>query len=78
MKEQMLSMWNEALLQIGFMAPDKARHMMLGVRRIFSRGRLTEDDCRILMGIARQALWCAEHRRTENPGAPGGGSGDKA
>lgn len=78
MKEQMLSMWNEALLRIGFMAPDKARHMMLGVRRIFSRGRLTEDDCRILMGIARQTLWCASQRRAEGSGAPGGGNSDKA
>jgi len=59
MKELMFGMWEEALLKIGFMEPDKARHMMLGVRRIFSRGKLTEDDVRILMGIARQTLWCA-------------------
>ena len=60
-KEHMFRMWEESLLKIGFMEPDKARHMMLGVRRIFSRGKLTEDDVRILMGIARQTLWCAGH-----------------
>lgn len=59
MKERMFGMWEEALLKIGFMEPDKARHMMLGVRRIFSRGKLTEDDARILMGIARQTVWRA-------------------
>jgi tRNA/rRNA methyltransferase len=59
MKEQMFAMWAQALLDIGFMEPDKAHHMMLGVRRIFSRGKLTEDDVRILMGIARQTAWCA-------------------
>jgi len=60
MKEHMFAMWQDALLKIGFMETDKARHMMLGLRRIFSRGKLTEDDVRILMGIARQTLWCAE------------------
>jgi tRNA C32,U32 (ribose-2'-O)-methylase TrmJ len=33
--------------------------MMYGLRRILSRGALTVDDVRILMGIARQALWAA-------------------
>jgi TrmH family RNA methyltransferase len=59
-KEHMFKMWEQSLLKTGFMEPDKAHHMMLGVRRIFSRGKLTEDDVRILMGIARQTLWCAE------------------
>lgn len=65
MKEHMFLMWEEALLKIGFMQPDKARHMMLGVRRIFSRGKLTEDDVHILMGIARQTLWCAGQRQNK-------------
>lgn len=60
-KERMFAMWEQALLAIGFMSADKAQHMMLGVRRIFSREGLTEDDVRILMGIARQTLWCARH-----------------
>ncbi|MFA7158816.1 MAG: RNA methyltransferase [Kiritimatiellia bacterium] len=58
-KEQMFKMWEKALLEIGFMGPDKAQHMMLGVRRIFARGAFSADDVRILMGIARQASWCA-------------------
>jgi TrmH family RNA methyltransferase len=61
MKEHMFAMWEQALLKIGFMEPEKSRHMMLGIRRIFSRGKLTEDDVRILMGIARQTLWSAGH-----------------
>jgi len=59
-KEHMFKMWEKALLEIGFMETDKAHHMMLGLRRIFSRGELTGDDVRILMGIARQTLWCAD------------------
>lgn len=69
MKERMFAMWEDALLKIGFMETDKAHHMMLGVRRIFSRGKLTEDDVRILMGIARQTLWCSDQwRGKQGPG----------
>jgi tRNA/rRNA methyltransferase len=57
MRERMYSMWEDALLKIGFMEPHKAGHMMLGVRRILSRDQLTETDVRILMGMARQMLW---------------------
>ncbi len=66
LRERMFEMWREALLAIGFMEEDKARHMMLGLRRILSRGRLTEIDVRILMGIARQALWCAGRGKKED------------
>lgn len=69
-KERMFAMWEQALLEIGFMEDDKARHMMLGVRRIFSRGKLTEDDVRILMGIARQTRWCAAQRPPNADSAP--------
>ena len=58
-REQMFKMWREMLLAIGFMDEEKADHMMLGVRRIFSRAPLTEDDVRILMGVARQTMWKA-------------------
>ncbi len=57
MREQMFAIWREALLDIGFMKGDKADHMMLGLRRILSRGKLTVKDIRILVGIARQARW---------------------
>ena len=62
LRERMFSIWRETLLQIGFMEEDKAGHMMLGLRRVLSRGLLTEDDVRILMGIARQSQWAAGRR----------------
>lgn len=58
-KERMFALWEQVLLNIGFMEPEKAAHMMQGVRRIFTRGRLSDDDTRILMGIARQMNWYA-------------------
>lgn len=67
LRERMFAMWEEMLLAIGFMEPDKAQHMMLGVRRIFNRSPLTEDDVRILMGIARQTLWKARQNGTAPP-----------
>ncbi len=59
MRERMFAMWERLLLDIGFMEQEKALHMMLGIRRIFSRGARTEDDVNILMGIARQMDWKA-------------------
>ncbi|NKB25388.1 MAG: TrmJ/YjtD family RNA methyltransferase [Kiritimatiellae bacterium] len=59
LREQMFEIWRTSLLDIGFMKEDKANHMMMGLRRIFSRGSLTEVDVKILMGTARQAQWCA-------------------
>ena len=57
---QMMKMWRQLLLDIGFMKPDKADHMMQGVQRVFSRGAVTRDDVDILMGMARQADWAAK------------------
>jgi tRNA/rRNA methyltransferase len=60
LRERMFDMWRKTLVDIGFMKDDKADHMMMGLRRILSRGKLTVNDVHILMGIARQAQWCAD------------------
>ena len=62
-RERMFDLWRKTLLDIGFMKDDKAEHMMLGLRRILSRGMLTVNDVRILMGIARQSCWAAKTAR---------------
>ncbi len=76
MRERMFAMWREALLAIGFMSQDKANHMMLGLRRILSRGPLTVSDVRILMGMARQTLWVhgqyVRYRAKAGSQCPGG------
>jgi len=64
LRERMFVIWRELLLKIGFMEPDKADHMMQGIRRLMGRGALTEDDVRIMMGVARQADWAVEHLRS--------------
>ena len=58
-RERMFDIWRTTLLNIGFMHDQTADHMMLGLRRILARGSLTDNDVRILMGIARQSDWCA-------------------
>lgn len=62
---QMMKMWRQLLLDIGFMKSDKADHMMQGVQRVFSRGAITRDDVDILMGMARQADWAAKRKKPE-------------
>ncbi|MDD2240032.1 MAG: RNA methyltransferase [Kiritimatiellae bacterium] len=61
MRETMFAKWRQALLDIGFMTDDTADHMMLGLRRILSRGPLTEKDVQILLGMAAQTQWAAQH-----------------
>ena len=67
-RERMFSLWRESLLKIGFMNDDKADHMMLGLRRVMSRGALTNDDVKIMMGIARQTEWATDQASSKaNP-----------
>ena len=63
MRERMMEIWKEMLFDIGFFESEKADHMMMGIRRIFARGKLTEADLNILMGIARQVQWYASECR---------------
>jgi tRNA/rRNA methyltransferase len=63
MKERLFELWREMLLEIEFMEEPKADHMMLGFKRIFSRGPLSVADIRILMGVVRQTRWLAGQAR---------------
>jgi tRNA/rRNA methyltransferase len=69
MRERMFALWEKTLRANGFMMPEKADHMMMGLRRILSRGTLTDNDVRILMGMASQSLW-SENKRRELNGEP--------
>jgi len=61
MRERMFEAWSETMLDIGFAKQDKLGHMMMGLRRIMSRGHLSEKDTKIMIGLARQAQWAATH-----------------
>lgn len=65
LKERMFRAWEEAMVKTGFADEIKVKHMMFGLKRIFSRGALTEDDVSILMGLARQVVWCASNMRAD-------------
>ncbi len=60
-KMQLMKNWSRMLEEIGFMKPVQADHFMQGFHRVFSRGVFTKDDAALLLGVARQAIWCAEH-----------------
>lgn len=59
MRERLFELWRQMLLDVKFCDQVKIDHMMMGFRRIFGRGYLSEADVNILMGLARQAQWCA-------------------
>ena len=60
LRERMFGMWREMMTQTQFVHDQKLDHMMMGLRRIFNRGKLTVPDCKILMGLARQSMWVVE------------------
>lgn len=77
MRERMFDLWRQMLLDVKFCDEVKIEHMMMGFRRIFGRGYLSEADVNILMGLARQAQWCAHKMPREEPrpaSDPGGQS----
>jgi len=58
--EAMYAQLEEALLEIGFLQPQNARHMMFALRRILGRAGLEAPDVGVLRGIARQIGWYAK------------------
>ena len=63
LRERMFALWREMMIETGFTHRQKLDHMMMGLRRIFSRGRLTVPDVKILMGLAKQSIWVAQRKR---------------
>lgn len=69
--EAMYDQLEKALLAIGFLHPQNARHMMFAIRRMFGRAGLEPQDVGILRGIARQIYWYGSKDRDQGPGARG-------
>jgi tRNA/rRNA methyltransferase len=65
--EAMYMQLERALLKIGFLQPQNARHMMFVLRRMLGRAGLEASDVGVLRGIARQIEWYAQGggRRSE-------------
>ncbi len=57
--EQMYAQLEAVLLEIGFLRPQNARHMMFALRRTLGRAGLEASDVGILRGICRQISWYA-------------------
>ncbi|MDZ8119960.1 RNA methyltransferase [Pontiella agarivorans] len=65
LRERMFDLWREMMTETQFVHDQKLDHMMMGLRRIFNRGKLTVPDCKILMGLAKQSMWVADQWRKE-------------
>ena len=69
LRERMFDVWREMMIETEFVHDQKLEHMMMGLRRIFNRGKLTVPDCKILMGLAKRSLWINEQWKKEKDGA---------
>jgi len=61
--EAMYAQLEEALLKIGFLHPQNARHMMFAIRRLLGRAGMESSDVGVLRGIARQINWFSKYTR---------------
>jgi tRNA/rRNA methyltransferase len=57
--EAMYAQLESALLEIGFLQPQNAKHMMLNLRQMLGRAGMEPSDVGVLRGIARQIAWYA-------------------
>ena len=55
--EAMYDQLERSLLEIGFLTPKTARHMMFALRRLLGRTGLEATEVAMLRGIARQISW---------------------
>ncbi len=67
LRERMFDLWQEMMIKTGFTHEQKLCHMMMGLRRILSRGKLTVPDTKIMMGLAKQSIYVAEQWRKKEP-----------
>ena len=65
LRERMFAVWREMMIKTEFTHDQKLEHMMMGLRRIFSRGKLTVPDVKILMGLAKQSIWVSNQWKRE-------------
>jgi tRNA/rRNA methyltransferase len=65
--EAMYSQLEKALLEIGFLHPQNAQHMMFAIRKMLGRAGLESSDVGVLRGIARQIEWYASAKKPETP-----------
>jgi tRNA/rRNA methyltransferase len=60
--EAMYAQLERALLDIGFLQPQNAGHMMFTLRKILGRAGMEPSDVGVLRGIARQIGWYAKSK----------------
>lgn len=65
LRERMFNLWRSMMTETEFVHDQKLDHMMMGLRRIFTRGKLTVPDCKILMGLAKQSIYIANQWHKE-------------
>ena len=62
--EAMYAQLEKALLEIGFLHPQNARHMMFAIRKLLGRAGMESADVGVLRGMARQINWYADKKRS--------------
>ncbi len=58
----LLSHWERALVEIGFLDPQAPKKLMPRLQQLFNRAGLTHEEVHILRGVARQMTQAASQK----------------
>ena len=58
----LLSHWEQALMEIGFLDPQAPKKLMPRLQQLFNRAELTHEEVHILRGVARQMTQAASQK----------------
>jgi tRNA/rRNA methyltransferase len=59
----MLSHWEKALIEIGFLDPDAPKKLMPRLNQLFNRANLSSEEIHILRGVAKAMIETAQAKR---------------
>ena len=59
----MLSHWEKALIEIGFLDPDAPKKLMPRLNQLFNRANLSPEEIHILRGVAKAMIETAQAKR---------------
>ena len=59
----MLSHWEKALIEIGFLDPDAPKKLMPRLNQLFNRANLSSEEIHILRGVAKAMIESAQAKR---------------
>ncbi len=67
---RLMDKFRDSLSRIGYLNPQKPDHLLMALRGVFGKARLTTQEAKTLMGLAQQIRKFADHGTSRFPDQP--------